>query len=99
LQIIDNEFNDHSLSITSIGEELSYHPKYLSQLFKKEVGAGFSEYLRNKRINYARALFDHGIDSIKNVALLSGFNDPLYFSSVFKKATGMSPKQYIQKQD
>ena len=99
LKIIENEFNDHSISIVSVSEELSYHPKYLSQLFKKEVGVGFSEYLRNKRINYARSLFDHGIDSIKNVALLSGFNDPLYFSNVFKRVTGSSPKEYIQNQN
>lgn len=98
LKIIEREFNDQSLSIVSVSEELSYHPKYLSHIFKKEMGVGFSEYLRNKRINYARTLFDHGIDSIKNVALLSGFNDPLYFSNVFKKVTGVSPTQYLQEQ-
>lgn len=99
LNIIENNFNDNSLSIVSISENLSYHHKYLSHLFKKEVGVGFSEYLRDKRINYARTLFDHGIDSIKNVAFLSGFNDPLYFSTVFKKVTGISPKEYLQKQE
>ena len=98
LQITENNFNDHELSIVSIGEELSYHPKYLSHLFKKEMGVGFSEYLRDKRINYARTLLDHGLDSIKNVSLLSGFNDPLYFSNVFKKVTGISPKQYVEQQ-
>ena len=98
LKIIEREFNDQSLSIVSVSEELSYHPKYLSHIFKKEMGVGFSEYLRNKRINYARTLFDHGLDSIKNVAILSGFNDPLYFSNVFKKVTGVSPTQYLQEQ-
>ena len=95
LRMVDDRFNDHELSMASIARQLSYHPKYLSHLFKKEVGVGFSEYLRNKRIDYARSLFDHGIDSIKNVALLSGFNDPLYFSNVFKKVTGLSPTQYL----
>ncbi len=99
IRIVEAQFNDHGLSIVSIGQRLSYHPKYLSHLFKKEMGMGFSEYLRDKRINYARTLFDHGIDSIKNVALLSGFNDPLYFSSVFKKVTGLSPTQYLQGQE
>ena len=98
LQITENNFNDSELSIVTIGNELSYHPKYLSHLFKKEMGIGFAEYLRDKRINYARTLFDHGLDSIKNVALLSGFNDPLYFSNVFKKVTGVSPTQYLQEQ-
>ncbi len=96
ISIVEAEFNDHELSIVTIGQRLSYHPKYLSHLFKKEMGVGFSEYLRNKRVNYARSLFDHGIDSIKNVALLSGFNDPLYFSNVFKRVTGLSPTQYLQ---
>ena len=47
------------------------------------------------RLKNAIALFDHGLDSIKNVALLSGFSDPLYFSSVFKAEVGRSPKEYI----
>lgn len=98
LHIVETQFNDHELSIASIGDQLSYHPKYLSHLFKKEVGIGFSEYLRDKRVNYARTLFDHGIDSIKNVALLSGYSDPLYFSNVFKKVTGLSPTQYLKEQ-
>jgi AraC-like DNA-binding protein len=96
LRIVEAEFTDHALSIGTIGRRLSYHPKYLSHLFKREMGVGFSEYLRDKRINYARTLFDHGIDSVKNVALLSGFNDPLYFSGVFKRVTGLSPTQYLQ---
>ena len=42
-------------------------------------------------------LFDHGIDSVKNVAFLCGYTDPLYFSNVFKKQIGMSPKEYKNK--
>jgi two-component system response regulator YesN len=59
----------------------------------------YSEYLRNLRIKYAIALLDNGIDSIKNVAILSGFSDPLYFSSVFKKMVGVSPKDYKDTND
>lgn len=99
IHIVETQFNDHELSIASIGQQLSYHPKYLSHLFKKEMGIGFSEYLRDKRIDYARTLFDHGLDSIKNVAILSGYNDPLYFSNVFKKVTGLSPTQYLKEQE
>ena len=54
----------------------------------------YSEYLRNYRINYAVSLLNHGIDSVKNIAFLSGFSDPLYFSNVFKKVMGISPKDY-----
>ena len=95
IELIEENFKDPTLSISDISDQLSYNPKYISHVFKKEMGMGFSEYLRDIRLNYARGLFDHGLDSIKNVALLSGFNDPLYFSSVFKKVVGLSPKEYI----
>ena len=98
-EITEQRFNDPDLSLGKIAEELSYHPKYISHLFKEKMGISYSEYLRSVRIKYATALFDHGIESIKNVALLSGFSDPLYFSGVFKKYIGMSPKQYIETQN
>lgn len=99
IEIMESNFNDPTLSISTIAEALSYNPKYISHIFKKEMGMGYSEYLRDLRLNYARGLFDHGLDSIKNVALLSGFNDPLYFSSVFKGVVGLSPKEYISGKD
>jgi AraC-like DNA-binding protein len=97
LRIIEQSFSDPNLSIADIAKELSYNPKYLSHLFKERVGLSYGEYLKNARIKYAVSLFDRGLDSIKNVAFLSGYNDPLYFSSVFKKSLGMSPKEYIFK--
>ena len=98
LRLTAERFSDPTLSIANLSEELSYHPKYISHLFKKEMGITYSEYLRDTRLNYARGLFDHGLDSVKNVALLSGFSDPLYFSSVFKKVVGLSPTDYIKAQ-
>ena len=97
IELTEQNFKDPDLSIATIAEELSYHPKYLSHFFKEKSGVSFSEFLRSVRLKYAIALFDHGIDSIKNVALLSGFSEPLYFSSVFKKSIGLSPKEYIKK--
>ena len=98
VELTEEEFRDPDLCIAKIAEWLSYHPKYLSHLFKKRTGVGYSEYLRSVRIRYAVSLFDRGLYSIKNVALLSGFSDPLYFSSTFKKAIGISPKEFILKQ-
>lgn len=94
LEITEEQFNDPGLSIASLAETLGYNAKYLSHTFKDKMGIGYTEYLRNLRIKYAISLLDHGIDSVKNVALLSGFTDPLYFSTVFKKSVGVSPKEY-----
>jgi len=92
----EERFNDPMLSLSVLAEELSYNSKYLSHVFKEKMGIGYSEYLRETRIKFARSLLDRGLDSVKNVALLSGFNDPLYFSSVFKKTMGVSPAAYVK---
>lgn len=97
LKFSEERFCDCGLSIAVIAEELGYNAKYLSHLFKEKMTISYSEYLRCLRIKYATSLFDNGIDSVKNVAFLSGFSDPLYFSTVFKKIMGMSPKDYISK--
>ncbi|MBQ3124058.1 MAG: helix-turn-helix domain-containing protein [Clostridia bacterium] len=97
IEISEERFSNPDLSVISIAKELAYNPKYLSHFFKKNMGISYSEYLRTLRIKYAVSLFDHGIDSVKNVAFLSGFSDPLYFSTVFKKTVGKSPKEYMGK--
>ena len=94
VELTEENFTDSELSLGAIAGELGYNNKYISHLFKEKMGISYSEYLRNMRIEYAVSLFDHGIDSVKNVALLSGFRDPLYFSTVFKKAVGISPSDY-----
>ena len=97
VEYIDSCFTEPNLSLTEVAEELGYNAKYLSHIFKERMGMSFSEYLRTVRIKHAIMLFDHGLDSVKNVAFLSGFSDSLYFSTVFKKTVGISPKEYKEK--
>ena len=101
LEITEINFTDSELSINTIAQELSYNVKYISHLFKERMGINYSQYLKNMRIKYAVSLFEYGIDSVKNVAFLSGFTDQLYFSTVFKKVVGVAPKEYknINKKD
>ena len=97
IELTKEDFSNPQLSISFIAKQLGYSSKYLSHIFKKKLGIGYTEYLQSLRIKYAISLFANGLDSIKNVALLSGFTDPLYFSTVFKNKIGISPKSYIQK--
>ena len=98
IDMTEEHFRDPDLSLAQIAKEIGYNPKYLSHYFKKKMNVTYSEYLRSFRFKYAISLFELGISSVKNVALLSGFSDPLYFSSTFKKAIGISPKEFILKQ-
>ena len=97
IEFSEENFADSSLSLATISENLNYSAKYLSHIFKINMGITYSEYLKNLRIKYAISLFEHGIESVKNVAFLSGFSDPLYFSTVFKSNIGVPPKEYKNK--
>ena len=97
LEITEKSFQDPELSLSVIADMIGYNPKYLSHFFKRKMNISYVEYLRSYRFKYAISLFELGISSVKNVALLSGFADPLYFSSSFKKTIGVSPTEFIKK--
>lgn len=93
---LEEHFTEHNLTLSSVAAA-GYHEKYLSHSFKKQFGMGFTEYLRTLRIKHAILLFENGVTSVKNVALLCGFSDPLYFSRVFTETVGVPPRDYLKK--
>jgi AraC-like DNA-binding protein len=97
-RFIDNNFSNCELSLTMVASQLNYHPKYISALFKTVFKIGFSNYLNTVRIQNACALIQQGLTEIKNIAFLCGFNDPLYFSKVFKAHLAISPREYVKSQ-
>ncbi len=92
---IDDNFSNTDLSTETISRELSYNKKYLSATFKKSFGIGISEYMMVIRIQHACALMDQGFKHIKEIAALCGYNDPMYFSKVFRKRMQVTPTEYI----
>ena len=92
---IDDNYNNPELSLSVIGADISYHPKYLSGLFKRRMGIGMTEYLNTVRVQSACTLMDQGLACVSEIAALSGYRDALYFSKVFRKKMGLSPKRYI----
>ena len=95
LKYIEKNFNVPSLSLSILAEAFGYNPKYISKIFKDEIGSSFTNYVKNTRIQYAIFLIEHGITTVKNLALLCGFTDPYYFSNVFKEVVGVYPSKYI----
>lgn len=65
---------------------------YFRQIFMERFGTTPKNYILSKRISHAKAIITSGdFSTIGEVALSIGFNDPLYFSKVFKKMYGVSP--------
>lgn len=95
VMLSNDRFTQADFSLAALAGELGYDAKYLSALFKKKKAITYSRYLRELRIRHALFLMEQGVASVKNVALLSGFGDALYFSKVFAAEQGISPKAYI----
>ena len=97
LKHVEDHFSDFGISLSKTAQVLGYNEKYVSRVFKKSMGMSFSEYLKNVRLQHSIFLIDQGITAVKNIAFLCGYQDPLYFSNVFKKAVGTSPSDFISR--
>lgn len=97
--IVDN-FSDPSFSVDEIYSDIPLSKDYLRRQFIKEKGISPLQFLNQTRINYAqKLLLSRNINNYKiyEIAEMCGFLDQLYFSRVFKKISGVSPKQYSEK--
>ncbi|NWO20991.1 response regulator [Oribacterium sp. oral taxon 102] len=84
------------LLLNEIAESFGLSPAYLSVIFKKNTEIGFSEYVYTKKIERAKQMLLSGDMKIYEVADALGFESAYYFSKVFKKVDGHSPREYIQ---
>ncbi|SDE19065.1 AraC-type DNA-binding protein [Paenibacillus sp. UNCCL117] len=70
---------------------------YLCQVFKKYAGVSIHQYTQQLRIQRAKHLLRHTSWSVKEIAQDTGYDDPFYFSRIFKRLEGVSPQQYRDK--
>ena len=82
------------LSLDDVSKEVNVSPYYFSKLFKEEVGENFIDYLTALRIKNAKELLRRPVLSIREAGLQSGYADPNYFSRIFKKHTGKTPREW-----
>ena len=93
---LDDNFSCKKITLETISRELSYSPKYISSIFKKNCKIGISEYLNTVRIQHACTLIIQGLTNVSDIANRCGYEDAQYFSKVFKIQVGISPKAYIK---
>lgn len=87
---------DERLTLNEVAAVFGLSPNYLSSLFRKNCGIGFSEYITQKKISKAKALLLEQDLKIYEVADRLGFESAFYFSKVFKKVEGVSPREFVQ---
>ena len=89
-------FNECDLSVDRICSILNVTPNYFSTLFRKKTGDTFIAYLTNLRMEKAKWLLENTDEKAYMIAGMVGYDEPNYFSYVFKKAYGISPSKYRQ---
>lgn len=94
LQLVESNYLRKDFCISELASEMHISEVYLRRLFVREIGVSPKQYIMQKRIQKSISLLETDYFSIADVAEQSGFNDPKYFSVVFKKKMNVSPSEY-----
>lgn len=81
-------------SMETLAQELGISSRYLRQVFEKELNTNACTYLMNLRISKAKELLLTNSYTNSEIAYMSGFNSPQYFSKCFKNQTGVTPNDF-----
>jgi len=85
------------IDVPILGQHVGLTPTYLSAIFKKESGIGIAEYIRKERIDAAKNLLRFSDYGYGEIGTYLAFSSHSHFISLFKKETGMTPKEYRTK--
>lgn len=92
-----NENLHTDIDVAAIAKTYGFAPNYFRTLFKRATRLTPYDYIQRKRIDKSKVKLDLTSDSVQDIAFQVGFNDPYYFSKVFKKTVGMTPSEYRKK--
>lgn len=80
--------------MNKVAVNLGVSPGYLSSLFSTKCDCGLTSFINRVRINYAKLMLEKDDDKIEYIAESSGYENATYFSTVFKRETGLPPSEY-----
>jgi AraC-like DNA-binding protein len=85
-----------TISLNDLVKIVNLSKEYLCSMFKKNVGLGIVEYINYNKVEESKYFLRYSNMSISDIAFLFNFSSPGYYSSVFKKQTGLTPRQFQQ---
>lgn len=93
LHYIDSHY-DEEITLEEVASILSLSPQYFSRVFHDKAGITFVDYLTRLRIKKAKEWLCYSESNVQEVCFKVGYKDPNYFTRVFKKTVGVTPRQY-----
>lgn len=97
LMIIQKEFHHRDFDINKLSSIMLTHRSQITRAFRKILDTTPSQYLQDHRIKNALRMIQEKKESIKEIALQNGFEDPAYFTRCIKKTTGLTPRDIQHK--
>ena len=94
LKYIEENFSEESFSLNSVAGAIGVSSNYFSSIFSQEMQITFIEYVTKKRMEKAKKLLSQTQLHSSEIAGEVGYKDPHYFSFVFKKTVGCTPREY-----
>lgn len=88
------EHYTENITLEELSRVTDRNPQYISAVFSKTCGMSLKEYITSLRVEAAKRLLRSTSIPIGEVALKTGYQDAKYFSRIFQKATGKSPREY-----
>ena len=93
LKFIEQNYQG-DLSLRQIAAHVHLHSSYLSELFKKETGCSLCNFIADYRLTEAKRVLRRSSAKVSAVAEAVGFSDYHYFSQVFSRRVGVSPRKF-----
>lgn len=94
LEYIEENYTQETLSLNTVAGEVNVSANYFSAIFSQAMEITFIEYVTQKRMDKAKKLLHQTDKQSGDIALEVGYKDPHYFSFVFKKTQGCTPREY-----
>lgn len=97
IQLFIRQHYAENISLNFLADHFYLHSNYLSRLFKEKTGKNFIDYLTEIRMEKAKELLRNTEYKIIEICAMTGYDNPRYFSKLFKSCTGMTPREYREK--
>lgn len=93
LELMRAKFNE-PLRLPDIAREVGYHPVHVARVFRRHYGMTIVDFIRRLRVDFSRERLSHSDMPLVDIGLSAGFPSQAYFSTTFKRETGLTPGQY-----
>lgn len=94
---IKNNLQDEELDLRKVSEQVMFSESYVKQVFRRETGEVFKDYVIRLRLEKARELLEKSSMSIREISEMCGYKNQRYFASSFKLHYGISPSEFREK--